>query len=117
MTPIGSLGITCRLQVFPEEIERLVAPKRMTLREVQISEEKRLDIVITYLDRKYVVELKLRHGQKAHEKGIGQLNDYLGRAGVNSGYLVIYDLRENGRKEWKQDRMIMDGKEIFMVWV
>jgi len=39
-------------------------------KEVQISDEKRLDLVITYINNKYIAELKLWHGEKAHEKGL-----------------------------------------------
>jgi hypothetical protein len=37
------------------------------LKEPQISEEKRLDVFITYHEHRYVVELKLWHGEKTHE--------------------------------------------------
>ncbi len=37
-------------------------------KEVQISEEKRLDIVVTYNNFKYIIELKIWHGESYHEK-------------------------------------------------
>lgn len=46
-------------------------------KEVQISEEKRLDIVITYLKEKYLVELKIWRGDEYHQKGLKQLSEYL----------------------------------------
>ena len=39
-------------------------------KEVQISEEKRLDVVITYLKEKYLVELKIWRGEEYHKKGL-----------------------------------------------
>lgn len=73
--------------------------------------------MVTYLDRKYVVELKIWRGPKAHENGIKQLEDYLERAGTKKGYLVIYDLRKDAQKEWRQETIAGDGKGIFAIWV
>jgi hypothetical protein len=86
-------------------------------KEAMVSEEKRLDIVVTYLNKKYVVELKLWRGQKAHENGTRQLSDYLDRTGLDKGYLIIYDLTKKGQKEWKREKIAVDNKEIFAVWV
>lgn len=103
--------------VFLAFLKPIINGRGFDFKEVQVSEEKRLDIVITYLDKRYVVELKIWHGQKAHEKGIKQLKDYLDRTCTDNGYLVIYDLRKTGKKEWKQDCITLDGSSIFMVWV
>lgn len=84
-------------------------------KEVQISNEKRLDIVVTYLKYKYVVELKIWNGPKYHKEGIKQLCDYLDIQGLDKGYLIIYNF--NKSKEYKQEIVNVDGKEIFMVWV
>lgn len=84
-------------------------------KEVQISEEKRLDIVITYNNFKYIIELKIWNGQKYHEKGISQLYDYLDILSVSKGYLVIYNFNKN--KECKQERIEYKNKDIFAVYV
>lgn len=84
-------------------------------KEVQISEEKRLDIVITYLSNKYLVELKIWRGEEYHKKGLNQLSDYMNIQGLNTGFLVIYNF--NKGKEYKQERVNYDGKEIFVVYV
>ncbi|MBF0227810.1 MAG: AAA family ATPase [Desulfobacterales bacterium] len=101
--------------IFLAFLKPVINGKGYDFKEVQISEEKRLDVVITYLDRRYVVELKVWHGPEAHAKGILQLKDYIDRIGVNEGYLMIYDFR--GKKEWKQEQIMVDNKEIFMIWV
>ena len=85
--------------------------------EPQISEEKRLDIAVTYNSHKYVIELKIWRGDAAHQKGLRQLHDYLDRTGLDSGYLVIFDFTQQGQKEWKQEQLQVDGKDIFAVWV
>jgi hypothetical protein len=83
----------------------------------QISEEKRLDIVVTFFKERYIVELKIWRGPQAHEKGVKQLTDYLERLNADRGYLIIYDLRKSGEDEGKMEKMMVDGREIFMVWV
>jgi AAA-like domain len=84
-------------------------------KEVQISEERRLDVVLTYFNHKYVAELKIWRGPEAHEKGLLQLADYLDRQNLKEGYLVIFD--HSATKSWQMDRREIKGKNIFMVWV
>jgi hypothetical protein len=86
-----------------------------TFKEPQISEEKRLDVVITYHQHKYVAELKIWRGEKAHKAGIAQLVDYLDRQGLDKGYLIIFD--NNKVKEWKSKTIRTKGKRIKAVWV
>ena len=103
--------------LFLAFIKPIINGKGFDFKEVQISKERRLDIVITYLNQKYVIELKVWSGQEAHEKGIRQIKDYIDRVGVDKGYIVIYDFNKNKDQEWQQDRVNVDGKEIFMVRV
>jgi hypothetical protein len=83
-------------------------------KEVQISEEKRLDVVITYNKFKYIVELKIWRGQKYHEKGIAQLCDYLDIHGLEQGYLVIFNFNKN--KEYKEEYIKENNKNIFAIY-
>ncbi|MDY4077278.1 MAG: AAA-like domain-containing protein [Clostridium sp.] len=83
-------------------------------KEVQISEEKRLDVVITYNFNKYIIELKIWHGEKYHERGLRQLSDYLDINGQNKGYLLIFNFNKD--KEYKKE-VINNGKEIIAVFV
>ena len=84
-------------------------------KEVETSEEKRLDIVVTYLQWKYIIELKIWRGEKSHEKGLNQLSNYLKIHGVENGFLLIFDDRE--KPNWKEEKIWHNGKEIFAVWV
>ena len=103
--------------LFLAFIKPIINGQGFDFKEVQISEERRLDIVITYLNQKYVIELKVWREQEAHEKGIRQIKDYIDRVEVDNGYIVIYDFNKNKDQEWQQDRVNVDGKEIFMVRV
>ncbi len=84
-------------------------------KEVQVSEERRLDVVLTYYNHKYVAELKVWRGTVAHDEGLLQLADYLSRQNLTEGYLVIFD--NSSVKSWKSDTEVVAGKKIFMVWV
>ena len=84
-------------------------------KEVQISEEKRLDVVITYNNFKYIIEMKIWRGPKYHEEGVKQLCDYLEINGLDNGYLVIFNFNKN--KEFKEERIELQGKDIFGVYV
>lgn len=84
-------------------------------KEVQISEEKRLDIVVSYLSSKYVIELKIWRGAEYHKKGLNQLKDYLDIQGLDKGYLVVYNFNKD--KEYKKEMIHYEGKEIFVAFV
>ena len=84
-------------------------------KEAQISEERRLDVVITFYQHKYVAELKIWRGQIAHEEGLNQLSDYLDRLKLTEGYLVIFDHKEI--KTWHSEWITYNDKKIFIVWV
>ena len=62
-----------------------------------------------------ILELKQWYGQKAHEKGLVQLADYLDIHALSKGYLIIFDNRK--QKTWKQEQIDFEGKEIFAIWV
>jgi hypothetical protein len=84
-------------------------------KEPQISEEKRLDVLITYYQHQYLIELKLWRGQQAHEAGLDQLCDYLQRLNLSEGALLIFDHQEH--KQWKTEELNWKGKRVFAVWV
>lgn len=84
-------------------------------REVQTSLEKRLDVIVTYFQHQYIIELKQWYGAKAHEKGLDQLADYLTIHNQKNGFLIIFDKRK--KKEWIQKSITHKGKIIFAVWV
>ncbi|TYQ16600.1 UNVERIFIED_CONTAM: hypothetical protein Cloal_3165 [Acetivibrio alkalicellulosi] len=77
--------------------------------------EQRQDVVITYGDKKYIIELKIWRGEEYHKKGIEQLEGYLSLENLHEGYLVIYDKNEN--KEYKSKLIKNIDKQIFAIWV
>ncbi|MCK6695098.1 MAG: AAA family ATPase, partial [Thermoanaerobaculia bacterium] len=86
-----------------------------SFKEPQISEERRLDVVITFYQHRYVAELKVWRGEAAHERGLSQLAGYLDQLGLDTGYLLIFD--HSALKSWRQEWVEADGKRVFAVWV
>lgn len=84
-------------------------------KEPNVSQERRMDIVITYQTKRYVIELKIWRGQQYHEQGLGQLSDYLDIYGLTEGFLLIYDFNKN--KRYQEEQILFSDKQIFAVWV
>jgi hypothetical protein len=101
--------------VFLAFLKPIINGSGYDFKEPQISEERRLDVVITYLQYKYVAEMKIWRGSAAHEKGLLQLVDYLDRQQLNEGYLLIFDHAET--KNWRSEWRSIAGKKVFVVWV
>lgn len=103
--------------LFLAFLRPIINGKGFDFKEVQVSDEKRLDIVITFADKKYIIELKIWRGESYHEKGIQQLCDYLEKQNQTSGYLLIFDLRNESGQTGKFQELEAFGKKIFMTWV
>ena len=101
--------------VFLAFIKPIINGSGHDFKEPQISEERRLDVIITYLQHKYLVELKIWRGKAAHKEGLLQLCDYLNRLSLNEGYLLIFD--HSVKKIWKKEWVKVEDKRIFTVWV
>ena len=84
-------------------------------KEPVVGDERRMDIVITCQNQRYVIELKLWYGEKYHQEGLQQLSDYLDIYSLKKGYLLIYDF--NKGKTYKEEEISFQDKEIFAVWV
>lgn len=84
-------------------------------KEVQVSQEKRLDVVVTYNNHKYISELKIWRGEQYHNEGIKQLCQYLDIHSMKKGYLVVYNFNKN--KEYKSERKYVEDKEIFIAYI
>jgi len=96
---------------------KIINGKGFDFKDVQASEEKRLDVVITFENQKYIVELKIWHGESYHQEGIKQLYDYLDRQNLEKGYLLIVDLRKEKGKMGHYEKIETGDKEIFAAWV
>jgi len=60
-----------------------------SFQEVEIGGEKRLDVVVTFREEKFVVELKVWRGPKYHAEGKERLMQYMQTMSINKGYMLI----------------------------
>lgn len=103
--------------IFLAFLKPIINGRGYEFKEPQISEEKQLDVIVTYGRYKYLIELKIWRGEAAHQRGLRQLHDYLDRTGLDTGYLIIFDFTQKGQKTGKQERIQVAQKIIFAVWV
>jgi hypothetical protein len=103
--------------LFLAFLKPIINGKGHDFKEVEISEVRRLDIAVTFLEHKYIVELKKWYGQNAHQRGLRQLVDYLERQNLDSGYLVVFDTGRKSKKTGKSETVTVDSKQIFTVYV
>jgi AAA-like domain len=101
--------------IFLAYLKPIINGSGYDFKEPQISEERRLDLIITFFEHLYLAELKVWYGEEAHGRGLIQLADYLERLGLDTGYLVIFD--NNKKKTWTKDWIDVNGKRIFWVRV
>ncbi len=62
--------------------------------EGQTRSRRRMDLVIHYLGKKYVIEMKIWHGDRYNAKGEKQLMDYLDSYGLDTGYLLSFSFNK-----------------------
>ncbi len=101
--------------IFLAFLKPIINGSGYDFKEPQISEERRIDVTITYFQHKYVAELKIWYGEKAHQDGLEQLADYLDRLALTEGYLLVFN--KNKKKTWKNGWITAYGKRIFIVWL
>jgi len=101
--------------LFLAFLKPILNGKGFEFKEPVVGDERRMDIVIVYENKRYVIELKRWYGEKSHQKGLQQLSDYLDIYSLKKGYLLIYDFRKE--KDYREETIQFKDKEIFAVWV
>ena len=79
--------------------------------EEQTRDHRRMDVVIHYLGRRYIIELKIWHGDRYNEKGEQQIMDYLDSFALDTGYLLSFSF--NKKKESGVKRINIGNKVLF----
>jgi len=103
--------------LFLAFIRPILNGRGFDFKEVQISEERRLDVVITFNNRKYIIELKIWRGESYHQEGLRQLAQYLNMQNQKAGFLLIFDLRKESEQAGKMATFEITGKTILAAWV
>ncbi|HBY21676.1 MAG TPA: AAA family ATPase [Clostridiales bacterium] len=83
--------------------------------EPQTRQDNRMDVVITYNKKQYIIELKIWHGKSQEEKGLEQVVRYLDSQNEDKGYLVLFSF--NKKKEYTREWIEIKEKWIFEVVV
>jgi hypothetical protein len=81
--------------------------------ESQFTDLRRMDIVVDYADEQFIIELKIWHGNIAHEQAYEQLAGYLESKHKSIGYLLTFDLRKAKNRNPKSEWVEFEGKKIF----
>ncbi len=101
--------------LFLSYLRPIINGRGFDFKEPNVADERRMDIVVTYQQKRHVIELKIWRGNAYHQKGLKQLSDYLDTYSLKEGYLLIYDFNKN--KEYRQEQITFRDKQIFAVWV
>lgn len=79
--------------------------------EEQTRDRLRMDVVIHYLGKRYVVELKIWRGPRYNEKGEKQIMEYLDYFGLTTGYMVSFNFNKN--KKRGLERVVIGDKTLY----
>lgn len=63
--------------------------------EAQTRTQTRTDVIIDYLGTRYIIEMKIWHGDSYNRRGEEQLCDYLDYFGLNTGYMLSFNFNKN----------------------
>ena len=73
----------------------------------------RMDLIVNYNSKEYIVELKIWRGSQYETDGKAQLADYISQRGLDSGYLVTFSFLKNKVVQEKPEWIEYQGKRIY----
>lgn len=79
--------------------------------EEQTRDHRRMDLVIHYLGRRYVIEMKIWRGERYNAEGEKQISAYLDYWGLDTGYLLSFSFNQN--KKPGVERIRLGSKVLF----
>jgi hypothetical protein len=81
--------------------------------EAQTRDGRRMDVVIDYLGKRYIIELKIWRGSKYNEDGEKQLSEYLDSYNLKKGYMLTFCFnksKESGIKTVQyEDKVLVEA--------
>ena len=83
--------------------------------EAQTRDQTRTDIIVDYLGKQFVIEVKIWRGDAYNRRGEKQLTDYLDYYHLNYGYLLSFSFNKNKKAEMK--KFVIGDREILEVVV
>jgi len=81
--------------------------------ESQLSDERRMDVIVNYGRHEYIIELKRIFSERDRKEGLDQLLGYMEGRGADVGYYLTFDFRK--KSDSKVEWLSIAGKRIFEV--
>ena len=78
--------------------------------EAQTRDSRRTDVVVDYLGKQYIIELKIWHGEEYNRRGVEQLGEYLDAYHLKKGYMLSFNFNKN--KEVGVKKVVAGDKVI-----
>ena len=63
--------------------------------EAQTRDQTRTDVIVDYLGRQYIIELKIWRGPRYNAEGEKQISEYLDYFGLTTGYMLSFNFNKN----------------------
>ena len=79
--------------------------------EAQTRDQTRTDVIIDYLGVRYIIEMKIWHGDSYNKRGEDQLCEYLDYFGLNTGYMLSFNF--NKKKKTGINIVTIRNKVLF----
>lgn len=79
--------------------------------EAQTRDDRRTDVIIDYLGRQYIIELKIWHGDRYNRDGEKQICEYLDYWDLDTGYMLSFNF--NKKKKTGVERVQIGNKVLF----
>lgn len=72
-----------------------------------------MDVVIHYLGRRYVIELKIWRGERYNSDGEKQISEYLDHFNLDTGYMLSFNFNKNKKPGVERvnvgDKVLVEG--------
>ncbi len=78
--------------------------------EAQTRDQRRTDVIVDYLGKQYIIELKIWHGDEYNTQGEKQLSEYLDYYHIDKGYLLSFNFNKN--KQSGMHTLELNGRTI-----
>ena len=81
--------------------------------EAQTRDQTRTDVIVDYLGRQYIIELKIWRGERYNTAGEKQISEYLDYFGLTTGYMLSFNFNKNKKTGVQQvqvgDKLLYEG--------
>lgn len=78
--------------------------------EAQTRDQRRTDVIVDYLGKQYIIEMKIWHGDEYNTQGEKQLSEYLDYYHIDKGYLLSFNFNKN--KQSGMHTIELNGRTI-----